>query len=123
MRAVVCISLLFLAGCATAGEMAEPSPDRTELTRPEIERVSHRNVLELVQAERPHWLRPRGRTSLLNEGELVVYVDGMRAGGASFLAQIHPIEIESIRYYDSREAQHRFGIGHTHGALNVFMRR
>lgn len=123
MRALVCISLLALTGCAMSGDRAATSQNRSEIVREEIERTSHRTALELVQTERPQWLRPRGRSSLLYNVEIAVYLDGVRAGGPSFLSQIHPIDIESIRYYDSREAQYRFGTGHTHGALNIITRR
>jgi hypothetical protein len=123
MRALVCISLLVLSGCATAGEGVRSAQDRSELTREDIERAGYRNALELVQTERPHWLRSRGRTSLMYEAELVVYLDGVRLGGPATLGQIHPIDIQTIRYYDSREAQYRFGVGHTQGALEIVSRR
>jgi hypothetical protein len=45
------------------------------------------------------------------------------SGGPEFLGQLSPLDIERIRYYGAREAQFRFGVGHTHGALGVTMRQ
>jgi hypothetical protein len=59
----------------------------------------------------------------MNEPEVGIYVDGVRAGGPAFLGQLSPMDIERIRYYDARDAQFRFGTGHTYGALDVMMRR
>lgn len=123
MRALVCVSLLVLASCATASERTGSGQDRSEISREEIDRSGHRNALEMVQAERPHWLRQRGRNSLTYDGAIVVYLDGVRVGGPDFLAQVHPVDIERIRYLDPREAQYRFGVGHTYGALNIITRR
>jgi hypothetical protein len=123
MRALIGIALFVLTGCASAGDAPGRSGDRTEIVREEIARTDHRNALELVQNERPNWLRPRGRTSLLYRVVVVVYVDGVRAGGPEFLSRLNLLDVESIRYYDAREAQHRFGVGHTQGALNVITRR
>jgi hypothetical protein len=123
MRALVVLSLVVVAGCASAANTAGRAQDRSELTRAEIERTGHRTALELVQSERPHWLRPRGRTSFMFDTEIAVYLDGVRAGGPDFLNRLHPLDIESIRYYDAREAQYRFGLGHTQGALDVVTRR
>jgi hypothetical protein len=59
----------------------------------------------------------------MNEPEVGIYVDGVRAGGPAFLGQLSPMDSERIRYYDARDAQFRFGTGHTYGALDVMMRR
>lgn len=122
MQVLAMLSLTVLAACAVTGP-SRPATDRTELTREEIALRQYGNALDLVHAERPHWLRMRGRTSFMNEPEIGVYVDGVRAGGPDFLSQLLPGDIESIRYYGAREAQFRFGVGHTHGALSVTMRR
>jgi hypothetical protein len=122
MRAWMLFSLALVNGCALAGP-ADPAPTRMELTRSEIELTSHANALDLVAAERPHWLRTRGRVSFTNEPEIGVYLDGVRVGGPEFLRQLSPLDIDRIRYYDAREAQYRFGVGHAHGALDVVLRR
>lgn len=123
MRALIGMSLVVLAGCAAAVDRTGRAPDRSEITRAEIEEAEHRTALELIRTARPHWLRPRGRTSFVYDLAIVVYLDGVRAGGPDFLDRLHPLDIESIRYYDAREAQYRFGVGHAHGALNVVTRR
>jgi hypothetical protein len=122
MKVLATLSLTVLAGCAGAGP-GRTAPDRTELTRDEIAATSYTNAFDLVHSTRPHWLRIRGRTSFRNEPEIWVYVDGVRVGGPDFLRQLLPGDIESIRYHDAREAQFRYGVGHTHGALSVMLRR
>jgi hypothetical protein len=122
MRRLLGIALVVLAGCATLGDPAERAGDRSQIVREEVERTTHRNAYDLIEAERPHWLRPRGRTSFQHETEVVIYLDGIRAGGPDFLKQVSLITVESLRYYDAREAQFRFGTGHTQGAINVISR-
>lgn len=121
MRASVGIWLVLLAGCASAAP--QRAGDRAEIGRDIIEATSYSNALDLVRGERPHWLRTRGRSSVMYDTDVVIYVDGVRAGGPRFLAQVHPIDVERLRYYDAREAQYRFGTGHVHGAIDVITRR
>jgi hypothetical protein len=122
MKVLATLSLTVLAGCAAAGPGRQVA-DRAELTREEIAETSYTNTFDLVHSVRPHWLRIRGRTSFRTEPEIWIYVDGVRVGGPDFLRQLVPGDVENIRYYDAREAQFRFGVGHTHGALSVTLRR
>jgi hypothetical protein len=122
MRALFVLTLVVLAGCATAPDGARRD-NRNEITRPEIEDNLHLTALDLVRTERPHWLRSRGRTSFMYDTQLVVYLDGIRYGGAEVLAYIQPMDIQVIRYYDAGQAQQRFGIGHTQGAIDVITRK
>lgn len=114
-------ALVALTGCAAAGTGS--STDRSVLTRAEIVDANQLNVLDLVQVQRPHWLRIRGSTSFTREPTIVVYLDGVRAGAPSMLADIAAINVEEVRYYDAREAQYKFGVGHVQGAIEVITRR
>jgi hypothetical protein len=115
------MALAVLTGCASAS--TGTSRDRSVLTREEIVDANELNALDLVRAYRPHWLRIRGSTSFTNEPAIVVYIDGVRAGEPDMLADIATINIEELRYYDARQAQFKFGVGHVQGAIEVITRR
>jgi hypothetical protein len=89
------------------------------ITADEIERSTAENVLDLVRSRRPNWLRGRGGTSILAEGELIAYLDGTRLGGAQELRQVTTDGIAMVRYYDAASATIRFGSGHQHGVIQV----
>jgi hypothetical protein len=89
------------------------------ITADEIERSTAENVLVLVHSRRPNWLRGRGGTSILAEGELIAYLDGTRLGGAAELRQVTTDGIAMVRFYDAPSATIRFGSGHQHGAIQV----
>lgn len=121
LRVAMVAALVTLTGCAAAGTGS--GRDQSVLTRTEIVRANQLNALDLLRTERPHWLRIRGSTSFRDEPEIAVYLDGVRAGGRDMLADIATINIQEIRYYDARQAQYRFGVGHVQGAIEVITRR
>ena len=53
------------------------------------------------------------------EPQLVVYLDNMRLGTISELHNIPATGVLGIRYYTPAEASYRWGVGHTHGAIQV----
>ena len=120
----VALAALLLAGALACGRgPAHPGAvvryQDDVITADEIERSSAENVLVLVHARRPNWLRGRGGTSILNEGELMAYLDGTRLGGAEELRQVTTDGIAMVRYHDAASATIRFGSGHQHGAIEV----
>lgn len=105
------------AGCAGSG-MSSGNPDM--LTSEQIEEAGTAiNAYVLVQRLRPNWLRTRGRSSVQNPGELIVYVDGSRRGGASALRQINVVNVESMQFMNANQATLRYGSGHDHGVIEV----
>lgn len=115
------MALVVLTGCASAS--TGTTRDRSVLTREEIVDANELNALDLIRVHRPHWLRIRGSTSFTNEPAIIVYVDGVRAGDTDMLADMATINIEEVRYYDARQAQFKFGVGHVQGAIEVITRR
>ena len=97
--------------------------DRNLVTAEELAETSSTNLFDFVQRSRPLWLRTRGRTSVNNEGGIVVYLDDSRFGGPDVLRQISPLTVQQIRFLDATAAQQRFGVGHTHGAILVYSKR
>ena len=62
---------------------------------------------------------PSGRSAPGASGGIQVYLDGSRVGSVDELKKIRPLDVYSIRRYNGTEAQARFGIGHSAGAIVV----
>ncbi len=113
--------LLVLASCASRST-GGPRLNAYLITRADIEEMGPSNAFNIVQALRSNWLRKRGSTSFVQEGEIWVYVDGSGPSSLDILHGIHSDNIESLRFLDERQATYRFGSGHEHGAILVTMR-
>ena len=87
----------------------------------EIANSGATDALKAVKLLRPAMLR--GRNGSLGENpngaDIVVYIDGMRAGGQSALASVSAITIREIRLLNAADATTRFGTGHPLGAILV----
>lgn len=112
-----------LVACSSAGTGSAARGDRNLVTTEELRQAVSSNVYEFVQSSRPMWLRRRGQTSINNEGDIVVYLDGNRLGGPDALRSISPTHVERMQFLDAPAAQQRFGVGHSHGAILVFTRQ
>jgi hypothetical protein len=84
----------------------------------ELRDVPHGNLFDVVSAMRPEWLRTSG-TSVSGGGAIVVYVDGSRVGPPIALRQVPTSQARRLTYYSPTEAQARFGVGHSNGAIQV----
>lgn len=117
---------------------ARMSERRRLIARAEVERTTTTSAFELIQSLRPQWMRGHGsdrlRTSVVetrdglamslsDESPIVVYVDGRLAGTLEALRGIPHGDVERVEYFDSLEAQQRFGRNHSQGAINVITRR
>ena len=111
-----------LAGCTATGQRA-PRSSQDLLTRADLEASLQVNAYEAVRQSRPNWLRTRGPNSINASNPIMVYVDGSRSGGLEALHGIPVLAIERMRYYDATEAQARFGLNHTNGAIEVITRK
>ena len=114
--------LLSLSACASTGS-SRTQGSRNVLTRADLEESMQVNAYEAVRQARPMWLRPRGANSINVPTPIIVYVDGMRTGGVDALSGIPVLAVERIRFYDGPEAQARFGLNNTNGAIEVITRR
>ena len=100
-------ALLIFAGCGPAGA-GGPSINADLLTREEIVEAGPSNAHDIIQALRPMWLKKRGQTSFVQEGEIRVYQDGTGIGGIDVLRGLHSDNIESIRFLNERPRNMRF---------------
>jgi len=81
------------------------------------------NVYDAIRRLRSDWLRIRGATSTREGGGgIVVYVDGVRAGGVDRLEQITLTQVVKVRYVGPSDATTRWGTGHSAGVIEVLTR-
>jgi hypothetical protein len=79
------------------------------------------NLLDALQALRPRFLASRGPDGTRLP---VVYLDGVRMlGGTAELRTIQTDHVSQVRYLSASEANLRYGMGHTAGAIVVALRR
>ena len=107
--------------CVTGRARTVRSDDRTRLTSEEIRATTsgrvYTSIFDIIQAERPEWLGLRGVRSMESEDDIVVYLDGIPVGGMEVLRRARPEAVEAVVYLSPTEAQTRFGMGHTYGAI------
>lgn len=117
---------LVLIGCASASaDPQAPRRDPYRITAEEIRQMHFNEVYEVIHTLRPTWLRTRGRQSITDPeaGRVLVYVDGVRAGGAQFLRQITPDQVELLEFLPPAAAASRYGTDHDGGVILVYWRR
>ena len=120
---VLAVFLAPALACASASS-GEGGLDANTITREQIQDLTGvSSAYTVIEDLRPIWLRKRGNTSFLQEGEIRVYQDNVSIGGVENLRNIHPDNIESIQFLDARRANFRFGPGHEHGVILVNTRR
>lgn len=123
-RALGLLSLLVavtLSACgASTGRHA--SRERNLITAEEIAEVQVFTAWDAIQQLRPAFLRGRYSMSADAVSLPIVYVDGLRYGGAEELRRIRAVDVATIRFLSPSDATTRFGTGHTGGALLVEMR-
>jgi len=90
------------------------SADRLEYAEIGSARVA--NAYEAVTRLRPQFLRRRSTTG---DGQPVIYLDGVRQGGAEMLRSIPANVVYEIRYLTATAASAEFGRMHSAGAISV----
>jgi hypothetical protein len=93
------------------------------ITAQEMSEIHYATAFEVVEALRPQWLRPRGRTSVNMREYVKVYLDDSLLGEPEQLRNIMARSIGSIRFLDAHEASQRWGLDHGQGAIVVSTRR
>jgi hypothetical protein len=111
-----------LPGRARPAE-ATPRLERNRLTisSAELDDILVQTAFEAVNLLRPEWLNDRGRHIIGESADesVIVYQDGTRLGGLSWLHQIQADHVRSMRYIDAGEATGRFGAGNSHPVILV----
>jgi len=122
-RLVISVCVVVLA-CAQATQTAATITSRQALLGDEIHAASVTTAYQAVARLRPEWLRQRGRMSMRDPGAgaVVVYVNGLREGGATALDGIAAETVFAMEYLNGSDATTRFGTGHSGGAILVQLR-
>ena len=131
------LSLAALAAAAIMGACASgsggsssssaPRTDAYVITSAEIANVGATDAYEAVQKLRPNFLRERGQTSLSDPASTDVtpnvYLNDTKMGDISALRDIPTDNIVTIKYWNDKEAQARFGVGNVSGVIQVTTRK
>lgn len=119
---VLAVGPAVLLSCGTTSESSSDN-DPTVISHDEIEDVGEiSDAYNLVQRLEPQWLRKRGRSSIQQPGDIIVYLEDNRQGGPESLRQMDVIDIESIEFLRPDKATMRYGSGHDHGAILVHLK-
>ncbi len=123
------------AAVAPAMPVVRPAPVRprrgtSNLIIPEeIEGVGAdiTTAYQLIERLRPMMLRPRNLTAgSVGDGNLfgvVVYVEEMRIGSVEALQTVMAGSVREVRYIGAADATTRWGTGHSHGVIQVMLKR
>lgn len=123
-RLLLVALLVAATGCASAGSgdgVRRPSRQQNMLSQEEIRDSQYTNLHDVVRALRPNWLRTRGQISIgdPSAGQVVVYLNGVQAGGADYLRQVSAREVLSLEYLNETQASARFGLKQAGGAAII----
>ena len=119
---LVVLLLIGTAACALTQNSTRSgvSPDRIVVDQLPSS-VSGMSAYEIVERYQPQWLQKRGASSVNAPTHVQVYLDGNRSplGPPGSLRQLPAMDIESIEHLSGSEAQARYGLNNTQGAIVV----
>jgi hypothetical protein len=122
--ALVVLAAACVSGSAGSGGTGSASGRRELLLHAELTggTSAATNLYDAIRVLRPEWLNKRSGGSLMQTGDLYVYLDNARLGTPETLRSIRTERVESVRYVNPTEAQSRYGADHVHGAILVTSR-
>lgn len=115
-----------VSSCRSAGAPASRLGDSDIITREEIEESTAATAYDLVLNLRPQWLRTRGISTLAQaagEEDIIVYMNNARLGFRDAMRQVPLGAVQYLQFFSAREATHRWGAGHLHGAILISTQR
>ena len=114
--------LAFGSGCGGAGTIGslDHSLRPSVITQDEAAYANAETAHDIVEHLRPQFFASTRGTS---SAELLVYINGVRAGRTEVLRGISARRVEEIRLLSPAEATLLLGGGHSAGALMVKLRR
>jgi len=90
------------------------------ITYEEVRNARVADAEALIRNVRPAWLRtPRGATSMSNNADIQIFMNGVRMGGREQLANIPITAIRTLRYYTATEARQKFGGDTQAGVIEI----
>jgi hypothetical protein len=118
--------LAVVTACASSPNRS--MADRDRIGRETIARSTATDVYQLIQSERPAWIRARAGVTAriaddsLEDAPIMAYVDNVRLGTLQDLATVPTHGVTEVRRLSARDATQRFGTGHARGAIVVSTR-
>ncbi len=119
-KVLLLLAVVPFAACASGSGSGSGSTtsSRDVISFEEVQNTTAGSAYEIVQRLRPRWLQRRG-TSVA-----AVRIDGrIMTGGLVELQNIRGIDVEEIRFINSRDATTQFGTGFPGGVIDVSLRR
>jgi hypothetical protein len=125
LRASIVIALSFgvmACGSSHTSAQKEGKTSNNQLVVQELDiPVGGLTALDLIKQYRSHWLWSPETESLKNDPQIQVYVNnpGSNAGSVPALKRINADNVSEIKHFPPNEAQFRFGMGNSIGAILV----
>jgi len=123
---VLTLLVTVVSSCRSAGAPASQLGDSDIITREEIEESTAATAYDLVLNLRPQWLRTRGISTLAQaagEEDIIIYMNNARLGFRDAMRQVPLGAVQYLQFFSAREATHRWGAGHLHGAILISTQR
>lgn len=119
------IFILVSGACASPGFVPPLRRDPSLITEEEIVASLAVDAYDAVAKLRSNFLASRGQTSFRSSASSLptVFVDGLKYGPISTLAQIPASSIMEIRLLRSWEATTNYGTGYMSGVIAIITRR
>jgi hypothetical protein len=115
----LCLAPVLLSACAARqGGTERLRVNSFVITEAEMRARHITQAEEAVRQLRPNWLNRQERTTFGTEGQVRIYYDPS-IGGLAGLHELPPGHTAAVYYYPPLEAQARFGLNHTHGAIVI----
>jgi hypothetical protein len=114
IRSFLLFCCVFLAACSGSAARTPVVADQDTIGEEEIRASTARNAYELVEKQRPRWLRPGPERSLRLETVILVYQDNVHLGGTEALHNLPLQLIRSMHVLDSAQAGTLPGLGSQH---------
>ena len=112
--------LLISVSCATASRGGERrSGSQSRLSDQELADTAELTLYDAIQRLRPFWLRARGNSVTRGPPPVIVYLDNIRVGDASYLRGLRVDMVEEVSYVNATDATTRWGIGVSGGVIMV----
>jgi hypothetical protein len=112
----------FVLACTFSRAAAAPDGDPMIVTEDQIARLQATTAYEVVYKTHANFLHSRGRESQDPNTPPIpahVYVDDTYYGDVNTLRNIPVGDVGEIHFYQSYEAQYKFGSGHPGGVIQV----
>jgi hypothetical protein len=123
LYAAAAVFLSIACGSAPMPVVTGAPGHRDVLFEPEIDtnKTPGMTVYDLIAHLRPEYLRSRGSNSFRDTTPptAVVYLDGARLGSLEQMKSLSADRVSQIQYLSAANAQTRFGMDHTGGAILI----